>query len=65
MPQERASLGELREAAKESEPAGIVQRAKAGQEQASEQGAEHADREQEGGLIGPIWISSFIVRLLR
>ena len=27
MPQERASLGELREAAKESEPAGIVQRA--------------------------------------
>src|SRR3546814_12954889 len=38
VPQESAPFGEMREAAKESELAVIVQRAQPGQEQASEQG---------------------------
>src|SRR3546814_15102696 len=42
----------MREAAKESELAVIVQRAQPGQEQASEQGTKDADREQEGGARG-------------
>src|SRR3546814_7733770 len=52
VPQESAPFGEMREAAKESELAVIVQRAQPGQEQASEQGTKDADREQEGGARG-------------
>lgn len=48
MPQECGSLGELREAAKESEFAVIVQGAQPGQEKVTKQGAEHANREQAG-----------------
>src|SRR3546814_4141455 len=52
VPQESEPFGEMREAAKESELAVIVQRAQPGQEQASEQGTKDADREQEGGARG-------------
>src|SRR3546814_20428733 len=48
VPQESASFGKMREAAKESELAVIVQRAQPGQEQPAEEGTKHADREQEG-----------------
>ena len=52
MPQECASFGEMREAAKEGELVGIVQRAQPGQEQAAEQGTKDANREEEGGACG-------------
>src|SRR3546814_10175409 len=48
VPQESASFGKMREAAKESELAVIVQRAQPGQEQPAEEGTKHADREQIG-----------------
>jgi len=50
--QECASFGERREAAKESEPASVVQRAQPGEEQAAEERAKDADRQQEGGACG-------------
>src|SRR3546814_7870886 len=48
VPQESASFGKMREAAKESELALIVQSGQPGQEQPAEEGTKHADREQEG-----------------
>lgn len=52
VPQECAPFAKMREAAKESELAVIVQRAQPGEEQAAEKRAEHAHGEQEGGACG-------------
>ena len=49
MAQERTSVGEMSHGAEEGEPAGLVQSRQPGQEQAAEQRAEHAHRQQERG----------------
>jgi len=43
--QERPALGKMRDAAEEGELAGIVERQQPGQEQSSEQRAEHTHRQ--------------------
>jgi len=45
--QEGAPVGQVREAAEEGEPAGVVERGQSGQEQAAEQLAQHPDREKK------------------
>ena len=47
MAQEGAAVGEVRHAAEEAEPPGIVQRHQPGEEQAAEQLAQHAHRQEE------------------
>lgn len=52
MAQERATIGEMSELTEEGELAGIVERQQPGEEQAAEQGAQHAHRQEESRTGG-------------